>query len=300
MLFLAEPRDGASNSHMWIDNTPKMWEELRALLAVQNPKTIAVDTHPQIAFSSGLHAGELDALREGLGKGWAERFVSEPMLAVEYIATMPASRKKWYYELQSTAWATIDEAFSERVIHPGLTTTTVRTLQPTLHIHTLLASGANFTQDVEWWLREKLQQMNYTTWFHPDVSIINKHGWHFSAGKRSTKNVIRHGDMLHVDFGLTALGLNTDTQHLAYVLHPGETEKQVPKSLVEGLRKGNRAQDIVISNMKIGRTGNEILKASLEQMHRERIEGKVYCHPIGDWGHSAGTLIGMFFHSELL
>jgi len=125
MLFLADPRDGVSNTHTWIDNTPKMWEELRALLAVQNPRTIAINTHPQIAFSSGLHAGELDALRKGLGKGWAERFVSEPMLAVGYIATMPTSRREWYHKLQSTAWAVIDEAFSEKVISPGQTTTVV-------------------------------------------------------------------------------------------------------------------------------------------------------------------------------
>lgn len=166
----------------------------------------------------------------------------------------------------------------------------------------LLQATKKTPQDVEWWLREKLQQLNYTTWFHPDVSIINRHGWHFRSEEPPSTNlndVIRHGDMLHVDFGLTALGLNTDTQHLAYVLHPGQTEGEIPRSLREGLKKGNRAQDIVISHMKIGRTGNEILRASLEQMRREGIEGKVYCHPIGDWGHSAGTLIGMFlFHSR--
>jgi hypothetical protein len=102
-----------------------MWDELRAVLAVQDPRRIAVDTHPQIAFSSGLHAGELDALREGLGTKWAERFVSEPMVAVEYIATMPVGRKEWYRRLQATAWAAIDEAFSERVVEPGRSTTAV-------------------------------------------------------------------------------------------------------------------------------------------------------------------------------
>jgi len=160
---------------------------------------------------------------------------------------------------------------------------------------------------VEWWLREKLQQMNYTTWFHPDVSIIDENAWKFSpaeatrgrATATTTRDTIKHGDMLHVDFGLTALGLNTDTQHLAYVLRPGESEDDIPQGLKDGLRKGNRAQDIVISHMKVGQTGNAILQASLEQMHREGIEGKVYCHPIGDWGHSAGTLIGMFFYQHL-
>jgi hypothetical protein len=152
-------------------------------------------------------------------------------------------------------------------------------------------------------MRDKLQQLNYTTWFHPDVTIIDDTAWNFSVKTPSlagpaalddsdTGPVISHGDMLHVDFGVTAMGLNTDTQHLAYVLGPGETEADIPQVLIDGLRKGNRAQDIVISHMEVGKTGNEILKASLEQMKSEGIDGRVYCHPIGDWGHSAGTLIG--------
>jgi len=137
--------------------------------------------------------------------------------------------------------------------------------------------------------------MNYTTWFHPDVSIIDEHTWDFSTRKeRREGKIINYGAMLHVDFGLTTLGMNTDTQHLAYILHPRDSEDQVPHGLLEGLKKGNRAQDIVKSNMEVGRTGNDILKASLRQMRDEGIEGKVYCHPIGDWGHSAGTLIGAY------
>jgi len=107
------------------------------------------------------------------------------------------------------------------------------------------------------------------------------------------RDIIQYGDMLHVDFGVTALGLNTDTQHLAYVLYPDEDESSIPSGLKAGLAKANRLQDIVISNMKVGTSGNDILRASLDQMHSEGFEGKIYCHPIGDWGHSAGTLIGM-------
>ena len=149
------------------------------------------------------------------------------------------------------------------------------------------------SQDVEWWLRDKIQALNYTTWFMPSVSIIGPDstpGSKDTITAQGTHHVIQYGDLLHVDFGVTALGLNTDTQHLAYVLHPGETE--VPKGLRDGLKTVNRLQDIVRSNMKIGKTGNEILIKSLEVMRSEGIEGKIYCHPIGDWGHSAGTIIG--------
>lgn len=104
--------------------------------------------------------------------------------------------------------------------------------------------------------------------------------------------LIEFGDMLHVDFGVTALGMNTDTQHLAYVLFPGETERDIPKGLLDGLRKVNRVQDIVVENLKVGRSGNDILATCRDQMENEGISGRIYSHPIGDWGHSAGTLIG--------
>ena len=144
-------------------------------------------------------------------------------------------------------------------------------------------------QDVEWWLRSKIQQQNYTTWFQPDISIVRADTrWPNSTSEaveldslpESEQNIIQFSDLLHCDFGVTALGMNTDTQHLAYVLPPGET--QVPAGLLAGLAKGNRMQDIVKSNMKIGRTGNEILQTCLEQMAAEDIDGRIYSHPIGE------------------
>jgi hypothetical protein len=242
-----------------------------ALLEKHNPATIAINAHPEIAFSSGLHAGELDAISTALGSHWSSKFVVKPMLGVEFIGTQRDARLPWYKKLQETAWAIIDEGFSEKVITPGKTTTT----------------------DVEWWMREQIQALNYTTWFQPDVSIIGADP--FPPPEQGTPNerVIQYGDYIHVDFGVTALGMNTDTQHLGYVLHPGETEDDVPEGLKEGLRKGNRLQDIVRAKMVPGQTGNEILKATLAQMEEEGIGGKIYCHAIGDWGHSAGTVIGM-------
>ena len=272
-LFLANATGNTPDSYTWIDNTPGVWDELKEMLEAQDPATIALNIEQDIAFSSGMHAGEFQALYAGVGPKWARRFITQPMLAVEYIATQPAARMSWYPRLMETAWAMIDEAFSERVITPGKTT----------------------VSDVEWWLRERIQEYNYTTWFQPDVTIIDEYfeipgsNPGFPNGPRE---VIEYGDMLHVDFGVTALGLNTDTQHLGYVLRPGETEDDIPQGLKDGLKKGNRMQDIVKSNMKVGSTGNDILAACLAQMSEERIDGLVYSHPIGDWGHSAGTLVG--------
>lgn len=101
----------------------------------------------------------------------------------------------------------------------------------------------------------------------PDVTIVRP-GMPFETNTPTQLDIIQFGDMLHVDFGVTALGLNTDTQHLAYVLHPGETEKDIPDGLLQGLRKVNRLQDIVVENMNVGMSGNDILSISLEEMRQ--------------------------------
>ncbi|KAI0172938.1 hypothetical protein GGR52DRAFT_546784 [Hypoxylon sp. FL1284] len=277
-LFLANPVGGTPSSYSWIENTNAVWEDLRRILATQKPRSIALNTHPEIAFAGGLHAGELDAVVKGIGEEWKDKFVLEPMLGVEVIATMVKGRLLWYRKMMETAWAIIEEGFSEKIIVPGKST----------------------SWDVEWWMREKIQSLNYTTWFQPSVFILTAEGFPaaddpsaFIDDPRAPDHPIQYGDLIHTDFGVSALGLNTDTQHIGYVLYPGETEDDVPKGMIEGLKKVNRLQDIVKSNMKIGMTGNEILKAARDQMQSEGIEGKIYCHATGEWGHSAGSVIGM-------
>jgi len=104
--------------------------------------------------------------------------------------------------------------------------------------------------------------------------------------------VIMPGDLLHVDFGITYLRLNTDTQEMAYVLKAGETE--VPDYLQQAFKQGNRVQDILTSNFVAGKTGNEILRASRKVLDAEGIRGSIYTHPLGFYGHSAGPTIGMW------
>ncbi|KAI0171300.1 hypothetical protein BJ166DRAFT_479202 [Pestalotiopsis sp. NC0098] len=276
-LFLARPPEGSAEfnetSYSWIDNTPLVWEELGDVLAAARPRSIALNTASELAFSGGLHAGERDAIAAGLGEEWADKFVLEPMLGVELIATMVPDRLGWYRKMMETAWAIIEEGFSSRVIVSNETT----------------------TEDVVWWMRERIQSLNYTTWFQPGVFVLTEDDLPAKgeAPLVSPSHIIRYGDIIHTDFGVTALGLNTDTQHLGYVLNPGETAADIPQGFLDGLKKVNRLQDITRENMKIGLTGNEILENILAQAHAEGIEGKIYCHATGEFGHSAGTVIGM-------
>lgn len=48
------------------------------------------------------------------------------MIGVEYVAGRVNGMLEYYRELQETTWALIEEAFSEKVIDVGATTTEVR------------------------------------------------------------------------------------------------------------------------------------------------------------------------------
>jgi Xaa-Pro aminopeptidase len=108
--------------------------------------------------------------------------------------------------------------------------------------------------------------------------------------------VIERGDHLHVDFGIQAMGLATDTQHVGYVLKEGETD--APAGLRKALENSNRLQDLLMERLKPGRSGNAILTDTLTAMKKMGLTGTVYTHPIGDHGHGAGPLIGLWDRQE--
>jgi hypothetical protein len=243
------------------------WRLLRQLVERANPKTIALDIDPVHAFADGLHSGEREALEAALGPELMKRVVREPRLALEYVGTRVPEMLPRYREIQETVHALIDTAFSGAVVKPGVTT----------------------AEDVEWWLRQRVQELGMTVWFQPDVE-------HAGNGQDWGKGTIRRGDALWVDFGVIAMGLRTDTQHLGYVLREGETAP--PAGLQACLATTNRLQDIVLAELQPGRTGNQVLQAARKSMTAAGIDGTIYSHPIGDHGHGAGPLIGLWDHQE--
>jgi hypothetical protein len=96
--------------------------------------------------------------------------------------------------------------------------------------------------------------------------------------------------MLHVDIGITAMNMNTDTQHLGYILRTNETAP--PAGLLQGLKDGNKLQDFVRKRMVPGVTGDDVLRDVKRDMKDGGLKGLIYSHPIGDYGHSAGAIIG--------
>jgi Xaa-Pro aminopeptidase len=246
------------------------WDLLARVVRERDPRRIAVDISPTHAFSDGLSAGEWEQLARALPPGYLPRVVHAERLALDYQSIRAPAMLPAYRRLMEVVWAVIDTAFSNRVITPGRTT----------------------TADVAWWMRQRVNDLGFGTWFHTDVDV-QRRGVDLSD---SSNVIIQRGDVLHCDFGITALGLNTDTQHMGYVLRQGE--RDVPEGLKRALLNSNRLQDLLLAEMRPGRTGNEVLLATLRAMRAAGINGTVYTHPIGDRGHGAGPLIGLWDHQE--
>jgi Xaa-Pro aminopeptidase len=246
------------------------WDLLARVVRERDPKTIAVDISHTHAFSDGLSAGEWEQLSRALPAGYLARVVRAEGLALDYQAIRAPGMLPAYRRLMEVVWAVIDTAFSNKVITPGKTS----------------------TDDVVWWMRQRVNDLGLGTWFHTDVDV-QRSGVDLSD---SGSVLIQRGDVLHCDFGITAMGLNTDTQHMGYVLRAGE--RDVPEGLKRALLASNRLQDLLLAEMRPGRTGNETLTATLAAMRAAGINGTVYTHPIGDRGHGAGPLIGLWDHQE--
>lgn len=238
-----------------------------------DPKTIGInyaphfDHHDEFAHGNGLTAFHKAKLEQALDKKYLDRLVPAEKVAMGWYETRSQRELSLYRHLAGITHDLIAEFFSNRVITPDVTT----------------------SEDVEWWIRERINQLGLDTWFHPSIDIKRSPADAKRYGEHD--RVIRRGDLLHCDVGISYLGLNTDMQHNAYVLRLGETD--APAGLRDLLRKGNRLQEIHLAEMREGRTGNEILKSILERGRAEGLRPTVYTHPIGPYGHGSGTMIGM-------
>jgi Xaa-Pro aminopeptidase len=251
------------------DSQPDQWAQLGKLISERNPKKIGVNTSDFYGHADGLTHSHHEKLMKALPKKMQASVVSAEKLAVGWLETRTDREMAIYQQICRIAHDIIKEGFSDQVIHPGITT----------------------TDDVVWFYREKIKELKLDTWFQPSVSIQRNEPEGIFA-KRPQPLVILPGDLLHVDFGITYLRLNTDTQQHAYILKPGETD--APDDLKKALATGNKLQDILTNNFAIGKTGNQILADTRRQAIEQGITPSIYTHPIGFHGHAAGTTIGMW------
>ncbi len=251
----------------WTPETqPDQWKRLAELIAERDPKKIAVDISAATAFGDGLTHSQYEAFTAALPEPLRARIVPAEELAVGWLETRTPAEMARYPEIVRTAHAIIGEGLSNRVIKPGVTT----------------------ADDVVWWFRERIAGLKLDTWFQPSVAIFRRG----VPKELSGSEVIRPGDMLWTDFGIMHMGRATDTQHLAYVLKPGETD--APAGLRAGLAAANRVQDALTSSFRTGLTGNDMLVAARGKALAQGLSPSIYSHPIGFHGHAAGSAIGFW------
>jgi Xaa-Pro aminopeptidase len=247
----------------WEPESLDPWERLARVVRERNPKRIAINESKTFAFADGLTATLKARLVEALGSELSSRLVSSEKLAVGWLEQRSAGELAFYDQILALTHAVAKEAYSPARVKPGVTT----------------------IDDLEDFVRQRFADMQMDSWFPPMFYITRP-----SSSGPATR-VIQKGDMLRCDIGFTYAGLTSDIQELAYVLRDGETD--APQGLRDGLAKGNRLQDILVANYKAGQTGNEVLKAALAAARAEGLVPKIYSHPLGTYGHGAGSRIGL-------
>ena len=253
------------------EEEPNQMKALAKFIEEKNPEKIGLNFSDHFALADGIVKTDYELFLDNLPSKLSKRVVSAEELAIRWIETRTEKEMIIYDQLVEITHGIINEAFSTNVITPGVTT----------------------TDDVVWWMREKVKKLGLKTWFHPTIDVQRNENTDLYAFDGESKfDIILPGDLIHCDFGITYLTLNTDCQELAYVLKPDETE--APDYLVKALDEGNRVQDIFTDLFEHKKTGNQILKEALEQGRNEGYRPQIYTHPLGTFGHSAGTTLGMW------
>lgn len=239
-------------------------EALNRLFCEFDVQHIAWNTSEDSAFADGLSSGLYKQFQREIDDCYVEKFMEDKLLAIKLMEIRTETEKSLYPHVLEAAFSVIEDTFSKASIVPGVTT----------------------CADLEWHMKQKVQDMGLTFWFSPTIDLQRE-----GEGPRYY-GVIEKGDLLHCDFGIRYMNLCTDTQRNAYVAKDGET--QLPEKIRKGFAVNNRFQDIVRENFALGRTGNEVFTAAITQAKKEGIKPCLYSHPCNVYGHGPGTIMGLY------
>ena len=258
---------------VWDGGTKEQqWQRLAEVITERDPKRIGVNISKDWALADGLSVGLHNQLLKYLPEKYQERLVSAQNLVVRWLETRSQMELNVYPQVVTIARRVIAEAFSNKVITPGVTT----------------------TQDIAWYMRERFEELQVRPWFQPYVNIQRQ-------GDETTEDdvfmgvygrTVLPGDIIHTDVGICYLNMCTDTQEMAYVLKMDETD--APQGLKDAMAVGNQWQDILTGNFVTGDTGNEILANTIQDSEAQSIISSTYTHPLGFVGHASGPTIGMW------
>ncbi|MCP4899051.1 MAG: aminopeptidase P family protein [bacterium] len=262
----------------WDGGEPEeQWQRLAELIKERDPQRIGINVSRSWAFADGLSVGLKEQLEEALGEDLSERLTGAEDLVIRWLETRTPAELEVYPHIVGLARGVIAEAFSDRVITPGVTT----------------------TSDVSAYMLQRFSDLNLRTWFPPWVDVQHPETPCNPEEPICTEDgVIRPGDLLHTDVGICYLRLCTDTQEMGYVLRLGESAP--PDDLLDALAVGNRWQDLHTDQFRSGYSGNEILEKGLVAMAEAGITGSIYSHPLGMFGHGPGPIIGLWDKQEVI
>ncbi|MDX2182810.1 MAG: M24 family metallopeptidase [Gemmatimonadaceae bacterium] len=256
--------------------------DIRAFVAARNPKRIGINLSREMGRADGLSHTLYEHLVAQLGPSYAARLVSAEKLISDFSSRRVASELAAFGEATEIGRQLLDRALSNEVITPGRTT----------------------LADVAWWLSEQMRARGLGTSFEvPSVYITGPNGIEATSNDR----VIQRGDLVIIDYGVSALGLWTDQKRQAYVLREGETE--APAWLTSAYAQALQIRDVIRRTIVPGKTAKATLAdlesaigkagfrkaAAFNQVAADRVtEFYIGCHSVGDWGHGIGPSIATF------
>lgn len=242
-----------------------LWDEYR-------PDAIGLGTGGRRGMTRSLTHDSYGFLADAMGPEAEGRFVSAEPLIEEYLATRIPEEWAHYERLVALTEEITRRAFSDEVVEPGTTT----------------------VGDVRRFMYDALWDAGVDTWFQPDLRVqrrgMERVGSRGFLAVAPEETVIQPGDLIHVDFGISYMGLDSDWQKMAYVLQPGETD--APQGLKNALANTNHLQDaLMLRASRPGRTVGDVYAETMAEMEERGITAQVYSHPLGNHGHGLGPSI---------
>ncbi len=211
-------------------------------------------------------------LVEAMGPEASARFASAGLLIEEYLDTRLPSELEHYRTAVALTEEIVARALSPAVITPGRTT----------------------VGDVRRALYDALWHAGVRTWFQPDLRVQRASGdvatsrGFLAVAPESTR--LEPGDLVHIDFGISYMGFDTDWQKMAYLLKAGETD--APPGLKAAMANTNTLQDALMQrHARPGLTAGAVFNATMAEMRQRGIEAMIYSHPVGAQGHGLGASI---------
>ncbi len=244
---------------------PELYDRFR-------PKRVAMNYGGRRGVTRSLTRDTYVDLVNLLGPEGQQRVVPAADLIEEYLDTRIPEEMEHYTKVVHLTEVLAKRALSSEVIKPGRTK----------------------VGDVRMWLYDALWAAGVRTWFQPDLRVQRP-----GMGKATSRGflavapesvTIQRGDVVHLDFGVTAMGFDTDWQKMAYVLKAGE--RDVPEGLKAAMRNTNTLQDVLMNTYsRPGALVSDVYDSTMADMKRRGITAQIYSHPIGAQGHGLGAAI---------